>query len=64
MTYDKTNKTEHPIKKTEKEYETFILDNIDVISENCKWGNIKNIENQSSDSAKNHNENKNNNYQV
>lgn len=42
----KKNKIQHPIKKTEKEYETFILENIDIISENCKWGDIKNIERQ------------------
>jgi len=42
----KSNKKRHSIKKREKDYETFIIENIDLISESCRWGDIVKIERQ------------------
>jgi hypothetical protein len=42
----KSNKTEHTSTKSEKELEDFFIQNIEEISNSCKWGEIERFERQ------------------
>ena len=42
----KTNETEHRVYKSEKELEDFFIENIEEISNSCKWGEIERFERQ------------------